>query len=89
MKIQVLGKGCSKCELTEKLIQQTATYWYLSRLLRVKAVPLVAPNGAVLGVTSLTKGSKASKNHFYIMALVVRVFCCLKQERFSRQPTGY
>lgn len=25
MKIQVLGKGCSKCELTEKLIQQTAT----------------------------------------------------------------
>ncbi len=25
MKVQVLGKGCSKCELTEKLIRQTAT----------------------------------------------------------------
>ena len=25
MKIQVLGTGCSKCELTEKLIRQTAT----------------------------------------------------------------
>lgn len=24
MKVQVLGSGCSKCELTEKLIRQTA-----------------------------------------------------------------
>lgn len=24
MKVQVLGKGCSKCELTEKLVRETA-----------------------------------------------------------------
>ena len=38
--------------------------WYLSKLLRAKAVPLVVPNGAVLGVTLLDKGQQGIKKPF-------------------------
>jgi hypothetical protein len=38
--------------------------WYSSRLLRVKAVPLVAPNGAVLGVTHINEGQQGIKKPF-------------------------
>ena len=38
--------------------------WYLSRLFRAKAVPLVAPNGAVLGVTPLDGGQQGIKKPF-------------------------
>ena len=37
---------------------------HLSRLLRAKAVPLVAPNGAVLGVTPLGGGQQGIKKPF-------------------------
>ena len=38
--------------------------WYLSKLLWAKTVPLVAPNGAVLGVTLLDEGQQGIKKPF-------------------------
>ena len=40
--------------------------WCLSRVLRAKAVPLVAPNGAVLGVTPIDSGQQDIKETIFI-----------------------
>ena len=60
MKIQVLGKGCSKCELTEELIRQTAMElgvpvelekvkdWQQIVAMGVMSTPAVAIDGTVV-----------------------------------------